>query len=259
MRKNAVVIFLAMFLTSCTIENTSIEVTDVSAFTEDNKTQDIFSSFDYSEIETPTQITDTLITSEITVIVENSEKIIPFKYKNDISENNYSTYAEMDDEIKVLLKQAENLYYDFFLCIDKTTFNWEKTVTITVINENSDGNVNSYDDDYSLTGISYDSFKKSLLQVFTDDFVENDLLKRTLYRDYNGELCYYPYYGYVRNDCFDSISFSVSSQTERKITITGTAYYSDPDDSSVQWEYTYDYDIVLAENGWRVDSFENWD
>lgn len=199
------------------------------------------------------------ITNTETTVVENSKEIIPFNYENDTTENNYSLYTNMNDEIKTLLKQAENLYYNYFLNVNETTFDWEKVITISLTTKLNGWEPYNYDEDYSLTGISYDSFKEALLQVFTEEFTENDLLKRNIYKNHNGELCYYPYFGYVRDTCFDNIIFSVSSQTENKITIIGTAYYSDPDDSSVTWENILKYDIVLTENGWRVNSFENWD
>jgi len=265
MKKYSAVLFLTLLLTSCSIDNnTNNGLSDVSAISGNSRMPDNFSSFyDYPETSVSVQTTVVSDLSESLApkitIVENSSEIIPFNYENNTAENNYSSYTEMDDEIKILLKQAENLYYDFFLRVDEMTFNWEKTVTISVTRDISDSESYSYDDDYSLTGISYDSFKEALLQVFTEEFTENDLLERNLYIDYNGELCYYTSYGYVRNDCFDSINFSVSDQTENKMTIIGTAHYSDPDNRSITWEHIFKYDIVLTENGWRVNSFENWD
>lgn len=265
MKKYSAVIFLTLLLTSCSIDyNANNGLSDVSAITENSEMLDNFSSiYDYTEttvFASTTVVSDTSESlSEETITFENSEEIIPFSYENNTAENDYSSYTDIEDEIKILLKQAENLYYDFFLRVDETTFNWEKTVTISITNELDGWEPYSYDKEYSLTGISYDSFKEALLQVFTDEFTENELLKTGLYIDYNGELCYYTSFGYEWNDCFDTINFSVANQTESEMTIIGTAHYSDPDDRSITWEQVLEYDIVLTENGWRVDSFENWD
>lgn len=220
---------------------------------------------------TAIQTEDTL---KETTIVENSDEIIPFECYNDMSEKNYISYNNIDDEICVLLKKASNVYYKYFLEVNEETFQHDKNVNFIFENKSAEF---EYESEYALTGISYESFREYILEIFTGNFTENELLGdeteslhylylygttngiTSIYHNYNGELCYYTSFGYVRNTCFDKIEFNVSEQTDDKITIVGTAHYSDPNDKSIQWEYAYDYNIILTENGWRVDSFTNWD
>lgn len=268
MKKYSAVIFLTLVLTSCSLNNDIDDalpsVTAVTAVTEENYTQNISSSvqeysetnmYDYSAA-TEKPLDDSVTNTNI---VENSDEIVPFEYYNDMSDKSYISFNNIDDDIKELLKKAKNLYYTYFLEVNEATFQHEKYVNF-VIKNNTFGY--EYEESYALTGISYNSFKENLLEIFTEDFVENDLLgneKKILYQDYNDELCYYTDYGYVRNTCFDSIEFTVSEQTDENISVIGTAHYSDSNDKSVQWEISYNYNIVSTSNGWRVDSFENWD
>lgn len=280
MKKCFALIFSALAFTACSLSSTTDNaLSNVNGIEEESYVRDISSSVqESSETSESTNPITTAIKTEDTVkettIVENSDKIIPFECYNDMYEKNYISYNNIDDDICVLLKKAAYVYYTYFLEVNEETFQHEKDINFIFENKSAGF---KYESEYALTGISYESFREYILETFTENFTENELLGdetenlhylylygttngiTSIYQNYNGELCYYTSFGYVRDTCFDNIEFDISEQTDDKITIVGTAHYSDPIDKSIQWEYAYDYNIVLTENGWRVDSFTNWD
>lgn len=275
MKKCFALIFSALAFTACSLSSTTDNaLSNVNGIEEESYVRDISSSVqDSSETSKSTTPITTTIKAEDTVkettIVENSDKIIPFECYNDMYEKNYISYNNIDDDICVLLKKAAYVYYTYFLEVNEETFQYDKEVNLLF---ESKAFGFEYESEYALTGISYGSFREYILGIFTENFTKIELLgdetkkphylldnSHSIYQNYNGELCYYTSFGYVRDTCFDNIEFDISEQTDDKITIVGTAHYSDPNDKSIQWEYAYDYNIVLTENGWRVDSFTNWD
>ncbi len=280
MKKCFALIFFALAFTACSLNSTTDSVlSDVTAIEEEHYVRDISSSVqDSSETSISINPITTTIQNEDTVkettIVENSDEIIPFECYNDMLKKNYISFNNIDDDICVLLKKAAYVYYKYFLEVNEETFQYDKEVNFIFENKSAGF---EYESEYALTGISYDSFREYILGIFTENFTKNELLGdetesphylylygksngiTSIYQNYNGELCYYTLFGYVRDTCFDNIEFDISEQTDDKITIVGTAHYSNPNDKSIQWEYAYDYNIILTENGWRVDSFTNWD
>lgn len=148
-------------------------------------------------------------------------------------------------EIIGLFDKAQSIFRCYFKYADSSLFDGSGTF----VYENGEN--------YTYTGVSFESFSVYIRQYFTDAYADK-LLYGTeeeyyppKYIDRNGELCAITFSGAVPPEQPESISADISDITGTEKNITVTAYYAD--DLSLKAEYI----LKLTVNGWRIDSISD--
>lgn len=188
--------------------------------------------------------TETSVTTAVSSVPRTlSEFVMP---EHDKLQNDDWVSIEWDnDELTELLNEAAYIYTFYFRYTYSHNF------------ENSDISP----DGLFKTGVSYNSFKNELQKYFTDDFAgyllsgENDSL--AAYTNCDGELCYIDQES-GSNPSFDSVSFSITEQTENKITIKAVSRFWHSDEPNIESFRDFYYTVILTENGWRFDDFDDF-
>lgn len=189
--------------------------------------------------------TETFLTTSIAKVQNTlSEFVIP-QY-DQLQNNNWVSIEWNNNELTGLLNEAEHIYTHYFKYLYSRYFEQSEDLS---------------PDGYYKTGISYNSFKNELQKYFTNDFTEYLLSGKdeylTAYIDYDGELCYIDKSS-GSNPFFDSVSFSIAEQTENKIVIKAVSRFWHSDEPNIESFRDFYYTVILTENGWRFDDFEDF-
>ncbi len=197
---------------------------------------------EYVAVDTYKETEAYLITGLSEVQRELSEFIMP--EHETIQSISWISIEWTDDELTDLLNKAEHIYTHYF----KYLHCFEQPEDLSP-------------DGYYKTGISYSSFKIELQKYFTNDFTDYLLSGKdeylTAYTDYDGELCYIDKSS-GSNPFFDNVSFSIMKQTDNKIIIKAVSRFWHDDEPNVESFRDFYYTVILTENGWRFDNFEDF-
>ena len=107
------------------------------------------------------------------------------------------------------------------------------------------------------TGISFDSFVDYLKSAYTDDSV-TAFLNNTSVKNVDGEVYWMD--GARGSDIsYSGVSFELIEQSEESIKFKAVAEYKDPADENSEAHYEeIPFEMVLTDNGWRMNGFTLW-
>lgn len=200
-----------------------------------------------------TSISDFQYSNETEDTIENTQSYtFEFNYHFTYDDDKYTKILFDDEDLKYKLDLASWLKFEY---IDRTyppDFSLPEESIVEYIN----GGINGLP--YCRTNIDYNSFINKFKECFTDKCIDELFEeKENQYLNDNGILIVGDVAGLPTSPCTKELTFDISEQTDEALILHCNAKIYHPDEADIIGYYDYYFTVVMTEQGWKFDSFDN--
>lgn len=175
-----------------------------------------------------------------------------FKYQFSYDDDKFTTIMFDDEDLKYKLDLASWLKFEY---VDRT-YPPDFSLSEESIVEYIDGGINNRP--YCRTNVDYNSFIDTFKSCFTDKCIEELFKnKNDQYINDNGILIVGDVSGLPTSPCTKELTFEISEQTEEQLTLHCNAKVFHPDYPDKVSFYDYYFTVLMTEQGWKFDTFDN--
>ncbi len=198
-------------------------------------------------------ISDFQYSNETEDTTENTQ-LYPFEFNYHFTYDNdkYTEILFEDEDLKYKLDLASWLKFEYVDRAYPPDFSLSQENTVEYIKDGINGLP------YCRTNIDYSSFMNKFKECFTDKCIDELFKeKENQYINDNGVLIVGDVAGLPTSPCTKELTFDISEHTDEELILHCNAKIYHPDATDIIGYYDYYFTLVMSEQGWKFDSFDN--